>query len=225
MCGRYTIQKDFGSVIDAFSPLIPLFPASAWRKRYNVAPSQDIPILRINSNGDRVLSFARWGLIPAWTKGKPKFQPINARAETVSTSGMFRQAFARRRCLIPADGFYEWKKLGPKEKQPMYARRQDGGIFAFAGLWERWVPEPDAEPVDTCTIITTTANAVMSPIHDRMPVLLHPTDYSSWLNRETAEQEITPLLRPYPAAEMEAYAVSSMVNSPKNEGEECVNSL
>jgi putative SOS response-associated peptidase YedK len=185
------------------------------QSRYNVAPSQVLPIVT-QSEGQIVLRDARWGFVPFWTKGKPKAQPINARAETVADSGMFRRAFQQRRCLVPADGFYEWQ--GPKPpKQPYFIRMQDHGLFSFAGLWERWYPR-DAEPVDTFTILTTAPNALMKPIHDRMPVIMAPDRYRQWLSGDRPQD----LLKPYPAELMEAVAVSSRVNSPKFDGPECI---
>lgn len=152
--------------------------------RFNIAPSQHVSVVRRNSAGRPQLDLVRWGLIPHFTRGKPKVQPINARAETIATSGMFRQSFEKRRCLVPADGFYEWQKTGDG-KRPMNIHRKDDGLFAFAGLWERWQPpEPDAEPVDTFTIITTAPNVMMAPIHSRMPVILAERDYARWLDRE-----------------------------------------
>jgi putative SOS response-associated peptidase YedK len=135
---------------------------------------------------------------------------------------MFKQAFERRRCLVPADGFYEWKTLDPKTKQPMYFHRQDDGLFAFAGLWERWRPDPEAEPVDTFTIITTTPNPIMAPIHDRMPVILDSADYARWLDRDTSGQSLAELLRPYGDSTFQADPVSTAVNSPRHDAPDCV---
>ena len=226
MCGRYTLRR-IDLIRGGFdASLLPSFEEFTERPRFNIAPSQAIPVVRLDASGKRVLGTVRWGLIPSWTKGKPKNQPINARAETLATSGMFRQAFERRRCLVPADGFYEWRKLADsKTKQPMFVHRRDDGVFAFAGLWERWRPDPDAEPVDTCTIITTTPNELMAPIHDRMPVILDPADYPRWLDRDTPAADVAGLLRPYPPDAMEARPVSTKVNSPRNDDEECVKPL
>jgi putative SOS response-associated peptidase YedK len=221
MCGRYTLRRPgllkklvYQSDFEAFSE-------TRIQPRFNIAPSQPVPVVRLTADGKRVIDAVRWGLIPSWSKDKPKLQPINARAETVASSGMFRQAFARRRCLVPADGFYEWQRAG-QAKQPMYVHRRDDAPFAFAGLWERWKPDPDAEPVDTCTIITTTPNALMSPIHDRMPVILSPTDYARWLDREVRGEDIAALLRPYAESDFVADRVSTRCNSPKNDDCECV---
>ena len=164
----------------------------------------------------------RWGLIPSWAKEPPKLQPINARAETVPTSGMFRQAFARRRCIVPADGFYDWRKLDAKAKQPTFIHFPDDRPFRLAGLWERWKPDETSEPVDTVCVITTTPNALMQPIHDRMPVILRPDEYGAWLDKATDPKEAAALMRPYPDGELEAVAVSKLVNSPRNDVLECV---
>jgi putative SOS response-associated peptidase YedK len=224
MCGRYTLRRMDVIEIAMGLQAPPLFEEFSDHPHFNIAPSQSIPLVRINSSGQRVLNLARWGLIPSWAKELPKFQPINARAETVATSGMFRQALGRRRCLIPADGFYEWKKLDDagKRKQPMYITRKDGGVFAFAGLWERWKPDEKSEPIDTCTIITTTPNSLMESIHDRMPVILDPSDYSRWLDRETGGADVEGLLKPCPPEGWQARPVSTRVNSPKNDDPECI---
>jgi putative SOS response-associated peptidase YedK len=182
-----------------------------------VAPSQRIPAVRLDKDGNRVVGPVRWGLIPHWAKTLPKVQPINARCETASTSNMFKQAMQRRRCIIPADGFYEWKKLDSKTKQPMFIRFPDDRVFGFAGLWERWKPDDTSEAVDTCTIITTTPNELMASIHDRMPVILKPQDYDRWLDRDRPAEDVVDLLRPYPDGELEAHPVSTAVNSPKND--------
>jgi len=185
--------------------------------RFNVAPSQFAPIVRRDASNNISIDLITWGLVPSWTHGTPKIKPINARAETVSTSGMFRQAFSRRRCLVPADGFYEWQGTKPP-KQPMFIHFPDDRSFAFAGLWERWKPAPDAEPLDTFTIITTTANTEMSPIHSRMPVILDEKDYEQWLAPEPAGEAVGKLLRPYHDGVIETYPVSTLVNKPANEG-------
>lgn len=215
MCGRYTLMK-----IADLLRLIPWLQLPAdllerednrLRSRYNVAPSQLMPIATATD-----VRLARWGFVPGWTTGKPKAQPINARAETVATSGMFRRAFQSHRCLVPADGFYEWQGQKPP-KQPYLIRMRDHGLFAFAGLWSRWHPE-NAEPVDTFTIITTSPNDLMKPIHDRMPVIIPPDQYRQWLTGDKPQDD---LLKPYPAGQMEAMAVSSQVNNPRFDGPEC----
>ncbi len=229
MCGRYTLRR-----VDRIQTAFQIRVSEAFKEfsqlkitpRFNIAPSQHVPIIRINAPGERTLSLVRWGLIPSWTKGKPKLQPINARAETIATSGMFRQAFDCRRCLVPADGFYEWQKFvapdGKPAKQPMYMHRHDDEPFAFAGLWERWKPDEEAESVDTFTIVTTTPNALLSPIHDRMPVILAQRDYQHWLDRETPAKAVADLLKPYADEDFEALPVSTRVNSPRNDDCDCI---
>ena len=227
MCGRYTLRRiDLARAAMHATP-DPGFGEFTERPRYNIAPSQPIPVVRVDKEGGRRIGPVRWGLIPHWAKEPPKVQPINARAETVATSGMFRQAFARRRCIIPADGFYEWKKVDAKTKQPMFVRFPDDRVFGFAGLWERWRPPGDAdvEPVDTCTILTTAPNELMAPIHNRMPVILKPEDYAAWLDRDTDPRKATDLMKPYPDGELEAVPVDRIVNSPKNDVPECIQSL
>jgi putative SOS response-associated peptidase YedK len=167
----------------------------------------------------RELALLHWGLIPAWAEDKKiGYRTINSRAETVAVKPAYRSAFQRRRCLIAADGFYEWRPGKPR-KQPYYIRMKDGKPFAFAGLWERWGPE-DAEAVDSCVIIVTTANGLVSQIHGRAPVFHAPQDYDQWLDPEVHELEkVIRLLKPYPEEEMEFYPVGFGVNSPKHDGE------
>jgi len=221
MCGRYTLRRSeiARAVFESLSTS--LFDEFTERPRFNIAPSQNVPLVRLNANGERIIGLAKWGLIPSWVKDSPKTKPINARAETIATSGMFRQAFARRRCLIPADGFYEWNGATPP-KQPYFIKMKDDHLFAFAGLWERWKSEGDSEPVDTFTIITTAPNDLMKTIHDRMPAILRPADYAAWLDRETPLDAAINLIHSYDSAEMQANAVASLVNSPKNDSPLCV---
>ncbi|HLL91095.1 MAG TPA: SOS response-associated peptidase [Tepidisphaeraceae bacterium] len=222
MCGRYTLRRIDARRLGVAYPH-PLFEEFTEHPRFNVAPSQDVAVVRVNANGDRVLGLVRWGLIPSWTTGKPKAKPINARAETAATSGMFKRAFESRRCLVPADGFYEWLTLDdPPRKQPMFVRHPDDRPFCFAGLWERWRPSPDAEPVDTCAILTTAPNGLMRPIHDRMPAILAEADYARWLDRTVRAAGVADLLRPYPDGELETVPVSRLVNSPKNDVPACI---
>jgi putative SOS response-associated peptidase YedK len=217
MCGRFSQAQ----IAELDREIFRLLEMPAVRPRYNIAPSQDAAVVR-EADGVRRLELLRWGLIPFWAKD-PAIgnRMINARAETIAAKPAFKQAFRQRRCLIPADGFYEWKKIG-KGKQPHYIRLTDHRVFALAGLWERW--QDDAhDPIQTFTIITTTPNAVLEPIHNRMPVVLDPKDYDQWLdpeNRDTAG--LAALLAPYPARAMEAYPISRYVNSPANDGPECI---
>lgn len=223
MCGRYVLRRidahRFG--VEYPAPRFEEFSELRLFPRFNIAPSQLVAAIRIDRNGQRVINGLRWGLIPHWTKGKPKARPINARAETVGTSGMFRDAFDRRRCLIPADGFYEWKKSDGR-KQPYLIHLTDDASFAFGGIWERWTPEDDAEPIDTCAIITTNANQLMAPIHDRMPAIIDEADFGPWLDRDVRGADVKELLRSHDIQGLEAHPVSTAVNRPQNEGPECV---
>lgn len=218
MCGRYTIRR-----VDLLirhgameAPPFETFSERAIVHRFNVAPSQQVPVVRLDAADARKLGLVKWGLIPSWVKGKPKSQPINARAETVATSNMFRNALDRRRCLVIADGFYEWKKTDQR-KQPMFIRMRDDSMFAFAGLWERWKPDPASDPIDTMTLITTAPNRLMADIHDRMPVILAPSEHRRWLDRSVPGKDVLDLLKPYDADAMDAWPVTTRVNSPAND--------
>lgn len=216
MCGRFTLRTPAAEVARHFRlPDVPDLDA-----RYNIAPSQDIPVIRPGQERQRELVFCRWGLVPFFAKDPSAGrQPINARCETVATSPMFRAAIRRRRCLIPADGFYEWKRVGSK-KQPFYIRLKSNEPFAFAGIWERW---GENDELQTCAMLTTDANELMQPIHDRMPVLLPPDAYELWLDPEVEDiTRIKHLFEPYPAGEMEAYAVSTDVNRPTHDAPDCI---
>jgi putative SOS response-associated peptidase YedK len=220
MCGRFTLRTPAAQLAEAFE----LFREPELTPRYNIAPSQMVAAIRFEEERTpRELVLLKWGLIPFWAKD-PKIgnRLINARAETVATTPAFRAAFQRRRCLIPADGFYEWKRLDAKHKQPYYIARPDRGPFAFAGLWERWRPE-GGDAIESCTIITTDANETMAPLHDRMPVILPPSAYDHWLDpgRDDAS-ELQSLLRPCPPDDLTLTAVSTLVNSPRNESADCL---
>jgi len=215
MCGRYTII-DLSRFTDLF-PWIrqPETPAPA---RYNVSPSQDVPIVA-NTPEPRI-DFASWGLVPSWGAGSVR-PMINARAETLASKRTFKDALRKRRCLFPADGFYEWKTNRYGERCPVYFRLRSGKPFAFAGLWEP--TRLGGELAKTATIITTNSNSLVEPIHDRMPVILMEEDYRRWLDAAEKEpEELIALLRPFPAEQMEAIEVSKAVNSPKNDGPECI---
>ncbi|MBO8140637.1 MAG: SOS response-associated peptidase [Firmicutes bacterium] len=217
MCARYTLT-DPGELLVRQFRLTALPPN--YRPRYNIAPTQPVTVV-LNGSRRRAATF-RWGLIPAWAKD-PSIgrRLINARAETVAVKPSFRHSLRRRRCLIPADGFYEWRDAGGR-KQPVRvvpARRE---LMAFAGLWDRW-QSPDGEEIYSCVIITTGANELLRPIHDRMPVILRPQDYDLWLDEGVQEPEaVLPLLRPCPSPELRAYPVSTYVNSPRNDGPACI---
>jgi len=190
--------------------------------RFNIAPTQAVAAVRARADGGRELVALTWGLIPSWSKDRTiGSRMINARAETVGEKPAFRAALRARRCLVLADGFYEWQKLGTR-KQPHHIRMRDGRPFAFAGLWERWTP-PEGDPVESCTIITTLPNEVVAPIHDRMPAILAPADLDRWLDPGVRDPAaVAALLRPYPAGDMTAYPVSLRVNSPGADDPSCV---
>ena len=216
MCGRFTLTLD-GRQLQAFFPQFKV--PEVIQPRYNIAPSQ--PVAAVPNDGSQAVTFFLWGLIPRWAKKPQGF--INARAETLAQKPAFRAAYRRRRCLILADGFYEWpKKKAVKPKIPWRFTLRDGRPFAFAGLWEVWL-SPDGSEVPTCTIITVPANEVVAEVHDRMPAILRPEDYEVWLSPgEMPPEELQPLLRPYPAEEMRGYPVSPRVNNPKVDDPACI---
>jgi putative SOS response-associated peptidase YedK len=219
MCGRFTLTIDPSHLQEAFPwAVIP----NDLAPRYNIAPSQ--PVAVIPNTGDSLLSFYKWGLIPSWSKD-PSIgeRMINARSETLAEKPSFRNAYRRRRCLILADGFFEWKQNpGMKSKQPIYIRLIDARPFAFAGLWESWSP-PDGSELRTCTIITTQPNSLLEPIHNRMPVILNPEVYNKWLNpNDMLPSQLNELLVSYPADEMIAIPVSKLVNSPQYDSVEII---
>ncbi len=218
MCGRYSLTTP----VEAVGRLFQVAERPNLEPRYNIAPSQDAPVVRAGEAGGRRLGMLRWGLIPSWAKeARVGYRMINARAETVAQKPAFRGAFRQRRCLVPADGFYEWRKLG-KAKQPYRITLADGGPFAFAGLWERWRAS-DGQAVESFTIITTEANPLLRPIHDRMPVILDAADYDAWLDTAgVAPEEAARRLRPYLAEGLVAVPVSTRVNSPKNDDVACI---
>ena len=222
MCGRYTIRRVDLLIRHGAMPPPPFeefseHGTSMPAPRFNVAPSQSVPVVRLDASDARKLGIVKWGLVPSWVKGKPKLTPINARAETLASSRMFRPALERRRCLVPADGFYEWMRLDERTKQPMFIRLKDDAPFCFAGLWERWKPDDSAAPIDTVTIVTTTPNPLMASIHDRMPVILPASEHGRWLDRSIGGDGVLDLLVPFDADRMEAWPVSKRVNSPRND--------
>ncbi len=217
MCGRYTLTRPARETAEAFGldRLPPLGP------RYNIAPTQAVLAVRRAAEGDREGVLLRWGLVPSWAADLSiGNRLLNARAETVLEKPSFRTAFQRRRCLLPADGFYEWRTVAGK-KQPLHFRFRDGRLFALAGLWERWLG-PDG-PVESCTVLTTGANDLVRPVHDRMPVILPPERYDAWLDPGNTD---LPLLRswlgPYPADEMTGVPANPLVNNARNEGPVCL---
>ena len=217
MCGRFTVTAE-GDVVKSDFGLQEVPPG--YEPRFNVAPMQDVLAVIHDGAGPRA-GWLRWGLVPSWaTDPSIGARMINARSETIDQKSAFREAFEKRRCLIVADGFYEWQHIGGI-KVPMRIRRRGGGLFAFAGLWERW-SRPNTDPLITCTILTTTPAPSIASIHDRMPVILRPEDYSAWLARDIDADSLKPLLRPYDDEDLEAYSVSTFVNHAANDSPECI---
>ena len=211
MCGRYELHTQPAALALAFG--VPFPPQM--RPRYNIAPMQNVPIIRRSPSGERELVNVRWGLVPRWAKD-PNIgnRMINARSETLAEKPSFRTALKRHRCLLPADGFYEWKQTPAGGKQPIHIGMKDQTPFAFAGLFERWL-SPAGEVLDTCTIITTQSNALLAPLHDRMPVIVAPVAFDRWL--DVANEDTAELFTPYPADAMTYYPVSLRVNSVRND--------
>jgi putative SOS response-associated peptidase YedK len=222
MCGRFVQSVPVKSVAEFFRAIAPdgtpFLPP-----RYNVAPTQQVLLIRPGPHGDeRVLVSMRWGLIPSWAED-PAIgnRLINARSETAAEKPSFRMALKCRRCLVPVNGFYEWRKEGAS-KTPYYIKRADGKPFAFAGLWDQWVA-PDGEVIESFTILTADANELMKPLHHRMPVILKPEEYDRWLDPKLQDvTAVQPFLRPYPDNDLMAYPVSKVVNNPRNETPACI---
>lgn len=222
MCGRYTLSQSAEALAERFQ----LDEVPPLESQYNVAPTNSVATIVVDQHTHkRVLRLLQWGLIPSWAKdSKIGYQMINARSETVSEKPSFRSAFRHRRCLILADGFYEWQRSQGK-KQPFYIRMCDGQSFAFAGLWEHW-KGPDGGVIDSCTHLTTEPNELVRPLHNRMPVILKPEHYDLWLDPEVQQPEqLQPLLNPYPSKEMVAFPVSTKVNKPANNDPELVKAI
>ncbi|MGP0629230.1 SOS response-associated peptidase [Nitrospina sp. 32_T5] len=215
MCGRYSLTKPVKTLQEHFEAL-PI--GITHDPRFNIAPSQVLPVV-VTEDGERQLRPMRWGLLPTWAKDeKLGHKLINARAETVHEKPSFKAAFRQTRCLVPADGFYEWKQDNGA-KTPQYIFMQDGGLFAFAGLWSTW-NDPKG-PVDTFTIITTEANRQLQGLHHRMPVILNPDNYGVWLDASTPPQTLKNLLRPLADDTLGFHPVTTLVNSPKNDVADC----
>jgi putative SOS response-associated peptidase YedK len=219
MCGRFTLTVDPADLRDAFGDFI--FP-NRFAPRFNIAPTQ--PVLAIPNDAKNTADFFLWGLIPSWAKDPGIANKlINARGETIAEKPSFRGGFKYKRCLILADGFYEWKsQAGQKIKIPHFIHMKDRRPFAFAGLWDEW-HSPDGGTLRTCTIITTEPNELMSALHNRMPVILDSKDYSEWLDpAPRAPDSLLHFIKPFPAEKMAAYPVSTLVNAPSNDRAECV---
>ena len=221
MCGRFTLSQSAEAIASVFQ----LNQVPTLEPRYNIAPTQPVATVLQTSARERQFQLLRWGLIPAWAKDATMgSRLINARAETVAEKPSFRSAFRHRRCLVIADGFYEWRRQDGK-KQPFYFRMQNQQPFAFAGLWEHW-QDPKGEAIDSCTILTTEANELLQQIHERMPVILNPKDYDLWLDPTVQKlEQLQQLLQPYSSTAMTSYPVSTKVNKPTNDTPELINSL
>lgn len=218
MCGRYRLSRRKQILEERFGAE----GEDDWSPRYNIAPTQMVPVVRQHPKEPRRdLSQLRWGLIPSWSKdASGAARAINARTETVATLPAFRDSFRSRRCLIPADGFYEWQKRG-SAKQPYCFEVDDGELFAFAGIWDRW-KDPDGQWIRSCSILTTTPNAVTSPVHDRMPVILDADNYELWLDPGMTDTAAAlEMVRPFDARRMRSYPVSGRVNQVQNDDAEC----
>jgi putative SOS response-associated peptidase YedK len=213
MCGRYTLFANFDEIVDRFD-IEAAIQEELYNPSYNVAPSQSV-LAVINDGSRNRLGYLRWGFIPPWAKDeKIGYKMINARAESLSEKPSFRNAFKKKRCLILADSFYEWKRNDDKTKKPMRIKLKSNDVFGMAGLWESW-KSPDGKMIYSCSVITTTPNVLVRDIHDRMPVILKQEDEKTWLNPSMNDMtKLNNLLKPLPEDLMEAYEVSSMVNSP-----------
>jgi putative SOS response-associated peptidase YedK len=218
MCGRFARQSTQEVLADWFGVELEDMPWFA--PDYNVAPQTTQPVVRLNrDNGKREFALMRWGLVPYWAKdARIGYSTINARAEEAAAKPLFREALNRRRCLVPADAFYEWQQINSKTKRPFAFAMKNGKPYAFAGVWERWKPK-EGEPLETFTILTTDPNELAEPVHDRMPVILEPQDYSRWMGQGDSSDPARPpvdLLRPYPAEKMRAWPVHDRVGNVRN---------
>jgi putative SOS response-associated peptidase YedK len=219
VCGRYTLSTPGEEVAELFA----LASAPRLEPRYNIAPTQQVAVVRA-AGGDRELVLLRWGLIPSWAKDeKIGYRMINARSETVAAKPSFRAAFAARRCLLVADGFYEWQRVG-KTKQPFHMRMKDERPFGIAGLWELW--RKGERPIESCALITTAANRQLAAIHPRMPAILAPEQFDAWLDpHERDASTLAAMLQPYDSEALESLPVGQAVNNPRNQGPECIEPL
>ena len=219
MCGRYGRRADKQFIAEWMQAHdTNVFDDSYFAPSYNVAPQSLQPVVRLSPDtGERELTIMRWGLVPFWSEdGKMAFNTINAKAETITTSPAYREPMKRRRCLVPAEWFYEWKKLDAKTKQPYAIAMKNRSLFAFAGLWDSWKDKATGQTLDTYTVITTDPNELTESIHTRMPVILAPRDYERWMEPGEPSHPPVDLLRPYPAEEMAAWPVSARVGNIRN---------
>ena len=224
MCGRFARRSTQQVLADWFGVELEDMPWFA--PSFNVAPQSTQPVVRVSRNsGAREFSLMRWGLVPFWAKdAKFGYSTINARAEEAPTKPAYREAFKKRRCLVPADAFYEWKRFDAKTKQPYAIALKSGEPYAFAGLWESWRPK-EGDPLETFTILTTDPNELMQSIHNRMPVILEPRDYNRWLDSANPQTPPVDLLRPFPAEKMLAWPVTDRVGNVRNNDPELLESL
>lgn len=219
MCGRYAQYSPADAIADLFGATLEIEDLTP---RYNAAPMQWLPVIRERPSGERVLHALRWGLLPSWAKDETMAaRLINARAETLAEKPAFRAAYRARRCIVPADGFYEWAK-SLDGKQPYFIHAQDGTVLAFAGLWERWTRASDGDVIDSFTIVTTGANPRIQPLHDRMPVILAHEALGVWLDRTTDPARLSELLIPSPEERLAMHPVSRAVGNVRNEGPELI---
>jgi len=217
MCGRFALYSSFQAIKDYADLLNEIEEIDA---NYNIAPGQEIPIIR-RQNNQNILRYYKWGLIPFWAKDeKISYKLINSRSETIAEKPSFRYAFQKRRCLIPANGFYEWRK---SDKQPFYVRLKDRELFTFAGIWEMW-KSPTGKQIYSCSIITTSSNNIMDKIHNRMPVILSKEQEENWL-RSNSKNDLQEMLKPYTDNNMELIPISNEVNSVKNNYPELLSAI
>ncbi len=223
MCGRFALWTSPKKVATHFQAQLRL----PFNTRYNIAPSQDILAVGQNQDGTRKATLLRWGLVPHWSKdAKSSYSMINARSESIFTKPAYRSAARKRRCLIPASCFFEWKRKVKWSKQPYCIRPKYAQLFAFAGLYEHWEDQESGQKIDSCTIVTTRANDTVQKLHDRMPVIILKEDYDLWLDKKIQEPDkLQPLLEPIPSEAMEIYEVNLKVNNPANDSEEVIHPI
>lgn len=218
MCGRYALKTS----VPEIARILGATANAEFEPSYNVAPSRKVPVCRIADDGGREISLLRWGLVPHWAKTlNDRYRMINARAETITSKPAFRAPFKKRRCLVPADGYFEWK-AGLKRKQPYFIHGKDGSPLFMAGLWDRWV-KGETGPLDSFSIVTTSASDQLAAVHDRMPVLIQHGDFDTWLDPEVGDSErLLPLLTHYPETDLSLTPVSTYVNNPRNDDPRCL---
>lgn len=218
MCGRFVLEHRAGQLAEVYR----LSSVPEFAPRYNIAPGQQVAVVRQHDGRDREMVFLHWGLVPSWAKDPAGgYKMINARSETAHQKPSFKQALHARRCIIPASGFYEWEKSG-KDKLPHYIRRRDGDVMSLAGLWEQW-KSPDGRELQSCSILTTVANSLIKGLHERMPVILPRDELALWLGRDTDDVgRLAELFHPFPSDQLEEYAVAKVVNSPLHDSSSCI---